>query len=245
MLRLVIIDDEPLARQRLRQLLSDIPNVGVCGEASSLPQAITIIEETAPDGLLLDIRMPHGDGFSLLQTLEHPPPVVFVTAHADFAVRAFEVNAVDYVLKPLRLSRLTSAIDRLRVATGQAGDSPTYQWSDRICLRTPERTIVTTAADILLLEAEGDFTRVTVSGEQPLLICQTIGSYERTLPSPPLVRLDRSIIVNLEQIETIEVSPRRGARVTIRGRAAPVELGRTALRRLREAIPDIAGDLHN
>ena len=99
---------------------------------------------------------------------------------------------------------------------------------NRLTARAPERSIVTTAADILLLEADGDFTKVTVSGEQPLLICQAIGTFERTLPGPPLVRLDRSLMVNTERVETIEVSPTRGARVTLRGLEPPVELGRCA-----------------
>ena len=84
---------------------------------------------------------------------------------------------------------------------------------------------------------------MTVEEEHPLLICQTLGIFERTLPSPPLVRLDRSLMVNIERVETIEVSPTRGARVTLRGRELPVELGRTAMRRLRESIPQVAGEL--
>ncbi|MGA0094403.1 MAG: LytR/AlgR family response regulator transcription factor, partial [Chthoniobacterales bacterium] len=165
------------------------------------------------------------------------------TAHSEYAVQAFEIPAVDYLLKPVRPARLAEAVDRLRAALGRDSEEPAYGETDRICLRTPERTIVTTAADILLLEAEGDFTRVTVDGEQPLLICQTIGNFERTLPGPPLVRLDRSLMINIERVETIEVSPTRGARVSLRGLEHPVELGRAALRRLREAIPQVAGDL--
>lgn len=243
MLRLMLVDDEPLALQRLHQMLAEIPGVTVCAQADSAAEALELIGSAAPDGLLLDVRMPLGDGFSLLRNLDNPPPVVFVTAHADFAVRAFEVNAVDYVLKPLRLPRLAAAVERLRSAAGQSDSEPAYSPGDRICLRTPERTIVTTAAEILMLEADGDFTRVTVSEENPLLICQSIGNFERTLPAPPLVRLDRSLMINIERVETIEVSPTRGARVSLRGLSEPVELGRAALRRLREAIPQVAGEL--
>lgn len=243
MLRLMLVDDEPLALQRLQQMLTEIPAVTVCAQADSAAQALELIGSAAPDGLLLDVRMPMGDGFSLLRNLDNPPPVVFVTAHADFAVRAFEVNAVDYILKPLRQPRLAAAVERLRAAAGQSDNEPAYSPGDRICLRTPERTIVTGAADLLMLEADGDFTRVTVSGEHPLLICQAIGNFERTLPRPPIVRLDRSLMINIERVEAIEVSPTRGARVTLHGLAKPVELGRAALRRLREAIPHAAGHL--
>jgi two-component system LytT family response regulator len=241
MLRVMLVDDEALARQGLRAGLEDVPGIEVCGEAANMTQALQAIPALAPDALFLDIRMPRGDGFALLNKLSNPPPVIFVTAHSEYAVQAFEIQAVDYLLKPVRTGRLATAVERLRAALGRGGDEPAYGEGDRICLRTPERSIVTTAADILLLEADGDFTKVTVSGEQPLLICQAIGTFERTLPGPPLVRLDRSLMVNTERVETIEVSPTRGARVTLRGLEPPVELGRTALRRLREAIPPTAG----
>lgn len=243
MLRVMLIDDEALARQGLRAELQQLPEVEVCGEAESIEEAVEIIPLVRPQALFLDIRMPHGDGFALLPRLPAPLPVVFVTAHSEFAAQAFEVQAVDYLLKPVRPARLAEAVARLQSALGRGGEEPAYGEEDRICLRTPERTLVTRAEDIVLLQAEGDFTRVTVEEEHPLLICQTLGIFERTLPSPPLVRLDRSLMINIERVETIEVSPTRGARVTLRGLEPPVELGRTALRRLREAIPQVAGEL--
>jgi two-component system LytT family response regulator len=239
----MLIDDEALARQGLRAELQQLPDVEVCGEAESIEEAVEIIPLVRPQALFLDIRMPHGDGFALLPRLPAPMPVVFVTAHSEFAAQAFEVQAVDYLLKPVRPPRLAEAVARLQSALGHGSEEPTYGEEDRICLRTPERTLVTRAEDIVLLQAEGDFTRVTVEQEHPLLICQTLGIFERTLPSPPLVRLDRSLMINIERVETIEVSPTRGARVTLRGLEPPVELGRTALRRLREAIPQVAGEL--
>ena len=243
MLRVMLIDDEALARQGLRAELQQLPEVEVCGEAESIEEAVEIIPLVRPQALFLDIRMPHGDGFALLPRLPAPLPVVFVTAHSEFAAQAFEVQAVDYLLKPVRPARLAEAVARLQSALGRGGEEPAYGEEDRICLRTPERTLVTRAEDIVLLQAEGDFTRVTVEQEHPLLICQTLGIFERTLPSPPLIRLDRSLMINIERVETIEVSPTRGARVTLRGLEPPVELGRTALRRLREAIPQVAGEL--
>lgn len=243
MLRVMLIDDEALARQGLRAELQQLPEVEVCGEAESIEEAVEIIPLVRPQALFLDIRMPHGDGFALLPRLPAPLPVVFVTAHSEYAAQAFDVQAVDYLLKPVRAKRLADAVARLRRALGQNGDDPAYGEGDRICLRTPERTLVTRADDVLLLQAEGDFTRVSVADEHSLLICQTLGAFEQTLPNPPLVRLDRSLMINLERVETIEVSPTRGARVTLRGLDEPVELGRTALRRLREAIPQMAGEL--
>lgn len=243
MLRVMLVDDESLARQGLRAALEDVPGVEVCGEADSMARALALLPDLQPDALFLDVRLPHGDGFALLKRLPTSIPVVFVTAHNEYAVQAFEVDAVDYLLKPVRPGRLAQAVDRLRAATGLGGDEPAYDLADRICLRTPERTLIAALEDVIVLQADGDFTRVTAAGESPLLICQTLRSYEQVLPDPPFVRLDRSLLVNLERVESIEVSPTRGARIFLSGLDKPVEIGRTALRRLREALPQATRDL--
>jgi two-component system LytT family response regulator len=227
MLRVMIIDDEPLARQGLRQMLEAITGVEVCGEAEGLREAVDAISALRPDGLFLDIEMPGGGGFELLSRLENPPPVVFFTAHSEFAARAFDVQAVDYLLKPVRRDRLRIALERLREASAPYGDG------DRICLRTPGRTLVAPLEKVVLFEAEGDFTRVSVEGEQPILICQTLGSYADTLPNPPFLRLDRSLIVNTDRVESIQSISGGGAEVRLSGLDSSVHLGRTALRRLK------------
>ena len=153
------------------------PGLEIVAEARNGQEAVDLTREHAPDVVFLDIRMPHGNGFDLLKKLPAAPPVVFVTAHSEYAVQAFEVQAVDYLLKPVRPARLAEAVARLQSALGQGGEEPAYGEEDRICLRTPERTLVTRADDIILLHAEGDFTRVTVEEEHPLLICQTLGIF--------------------------------------------------------------------
>lgn len=230
MLRVMIVDDEPLARQGLRQMLDDIGGVEVCGEAESLRQAEVAIPALKPDALFLDIEMPGGGGFDLLARLENPPPVVFFTAHSEFAVRAFDVHAVDYLLKPVRRERLQSALERLREA------AVPYGGDDRICLRTPGRTLVAPLEKIVLLEAEGDFTRVCVDGESPILICQSLGSYEASLPNPPFLRIDRSLIVNTARVQSIEANSGGAGVVRLKGIPSPVPIGRAALRRLRAAV---------
>ena len=109
--------------------------------------------------------------------------------------------------------------------------------SDRICLRTPEKTLVAPLGDIIALQADKDFTRVTVADSSPLMICQSLGVYERNLPNPPFLRVDRSTMLNLTRIHSIEISPSRGARVFLNGSGTSFPLGRAALRRLRLAIP--------
>jgi two-component system LytT family response regulator len=227
MLRVMIIDDEPLARQGLRQMLEAIGEVEVCGEAEGLRGAVDAISALKPDGVFLDIEMPGGGGFELLAQLENPPPVVFFTAHSEFAARAFDVQAVDYLLKPVRRERLRIALERLHEAAVPYGEG------DRICLRTPGRTLIAPLEKVILFEAEGDFTRVGVEGEPPILICQTLGSYADTLPNPPFVRLDRSLIVNTDRVEAIDSINGGGAELRLAGLDSSVRLGRAALRRLK------------
>jgi two-component system LytT family response regulator len=239
MLRVILVDDEPLARQGLREMLGDIDGVEVVGDAASVKEATPLIATLKPDALFLDIMMPGSDGFSLLAAMESRPPVVFVTAHAEYAVKAFDFDAVDYLLKPVRPARLGVAVKRLLSEPRQPQAGPSYAQNDRICLRTPERTLVAPLGDLLSLEAEGDFTRATVVGENPLLICRALGHFEKELPSPPFQRLDRSLIMNLERVHSLEITPSRGARVFLQGITVPITLGRSALKRLREALPSL------
>ena len=238
MLRVILIDDEALARQGLRRLLRAHPDVEVIAEAKNVDLALEALKETSPDALFLDIRMPKANGFDLLKRLPDCPPVVFVTAYSEYAVQAYEVQAVDYLLKPVRPARLAQALSRLGEAAGK-GKSPEtpYGLSDRICLRTPERTLVAPLGDVILLQADKDFTRVTVAGAAPILICQSLGVYERNLPSPPFLRIDRSIMLNTARIQSVEVSPTRGAHVSLEGWPAAVPIGKAALRRLKRAFP--------
>ena len=238
-LKAILVDDERLARCSLRALLTEHPEIDIVGEAANTKQALDVIVAEGPDVAFLDIQMPGGSGFDLLEELHDPPAIVFVTAYDDYAIRAFEVNAVDYLLKPVRPERLAEAVRRLRAASGETEEEPAYTQGDRICLRTPERTIIASFSDVLSLEAEGDFTRVSVTGQAPLLICRALGQFEETLPAPPFQRLDRSLIVNLDRIHALEISPTRGTRVFLHESKTALQIGRAALRRLREAMPSL------
>lgn len=237
MLRVILVDDEPLARRGLRQLLAAHGNVTIVGEACDVGAARKVIAAEKPDAVFLDIRMPGGDGFSLVADATPAPKVVFVTAHSEHAARAFEVEAVDYLLKPVRPERLSAAIHRLEVACGSREMASTvYQATDRLCLRTPQRTLVTPLRSVAALVADGDFTRFIIRNEKPLLICHSLGSYERVLPAPPFLRLDRSVIVNLDLVSRSERRSRDEAQLAFDGIAEPLVIGRTAQARLREAI---------
>lgn len=234
MLRVVLVDDERLARQGIRQLLAAHPEVTVVGEAGRVSAAVEVIRAENPDAIFLDIQMPGASGFELLGHLEDAPKVVFVTAHSEHAARAFEVQAVDYLLKPVSPSRLADTIRRLTAACRQTEDSVPYQSADRICLRTPQRTVLTRLADIVAMEADGDFTRFHLLGEPPLLVCRSLRNCEETFPSPPFLRLSRSLIINLDKVTSLEHPSRDEARLTLSGLPEPFLLGRRALARLKK-----------
>lgn len=234
MLRIVLVDDEKLARQGMRQLLANHPEVTIVGEASRVPTAREVIMSEKPDAVFLDIQMPGATGFDLLSDLENAPKVVFVTAYFEHAVRAFEVQAVDYLLKPVRPDRLAEAIGRLEAICTAKEETVRYNRNDRMCLRTPQRTVITTMDDVIALEADGDFTRFYLSDQTTLLICRTLSSCEATLPDPPFARLSRSLMINLERLTGVEQISRDEARLTLRGLTHQFVVGRRALARLKK-----------
>ncbi|MGC1482015.1 MAG: LytTR family DNA-binding domain-containing protein [Chthoniobacterales bacterium] len=241
MLRVGVVDDERLARQALRRALSQIGGVEIVGEADGLKSALELIERERPVGIFLDVQMPLGDGFELAREIAAGSRVVFVTAHAEHAVRAFEIDAVDYLLKPVRVSRLEAAVNRLRAVCETAdGGEECYAAGDRICLRTPGRTLVTGVSKLVALEADGDFTRVFVAGEKPVLICRSLGNYEGVLPKEIFVRIDRSRIVNRALVRRWRRVSRDEGLLWLEGREDPLRLGRAAQGRLREALGRVA-----
>jgi two-component system LytT family response regulator len=229
--RVLIVDDEPLARQALRRLLANHPEVEIVGEAETLAEAAAAVKRSQPELLFLDIELGGGrDGFDLLSALERPPMVVFVTAYAEHAVEAFEVDAVDYLLKPVLPERLAESL--VRAGRHRAGEPR----QSVIALRTPRQTLLAPPADIVLLRADGDFTHVFVAGQPALMIWRTLGHFESLLPAPPFLRLGRSLILNRDRLRKVETLSRAEARVTLDGVDEPLTLGRTAAQRLREAL---------
>jgi two-component system LytT family response regulator len=237
MLRVMVVDDERLARQALRQSLARMDNVELVAEAEDVASARRAFAETKPHAVFLDIHMPREDGFDFLRGLDDAPKVVFVTAYSEHAVRAFEVEAVDYLLKPVRPKRLADAVSRLQEACGlNESGGQQYAKNDRICLRTPGRTVVATLDKVLMLEADGDFTRVFVADEAPLMICQKLGAYERMLPASQFVRVSRSLMLNVDALVRSQRLSRDEEKVWIAGLPEPIVLGRAARQRLREAL---------
>lgn len=213
-LRLVLVDDEPLARARARRLLEQAGGAEVVGEAGSAAEAERVIAQTAPDAILLDIQMPGDDGFALLARLDPRPAVVFTTAYDQYAVRAFEANAVDYLLKPFRADRLAEALARVRselarpeelsrrleellAAVGRAGEGagPALE---RFTVRTGTRQLILKASDVLWFGAEDKLVFAAVEGDRHY-VNFTLDELERRLDTGKFARVHRSAIANLDR----------------------------------------------
>ena len=235
MLRVLIVDDEHLARQAMRRLLAAHPDVEIVGEAEGVTQALQEIERTRPQMIFLDIELGGGDGFDLLAALDRPPVVVFVTAYAEHAVEAFAVNAVDYLLKPVAPERLAESLTRVERQLAR-GEEPASAGRGVIALRTPKRTLLAQTDEIVAVRADGDFTHVFVADQPALMIWRTLGHFESLLPSPPFLRLGRSLIVNRDRLRRVETPSRESARIMLQGMDEALTLGRAASARLREAL---------
>jgi two-component system LytT family response regulator len=237
MLRALIVDDERLARQAMRRLLAAHPEVEIAGEADSLAQAIEVLRRETPEVVFLDIALGDGDGFELIAALEQPPIVVFVTAYAEYAVEAFGVEAVDYLLKPVEPERLAESLARVERKLARPADAKPTRPSV-IALKTPKRTVMAEPGEIAALRADGDFTRVLLADRPEVMIWRTLAHFELLLPSPPFFRLGRSLIVNRDRLRSVEAPSRESASITLQGIAEPLDLGRTAAQRLREILAD-------
>ena len=217
-MKVVLIDDEELARLELRRLLAHHPDVEIIGEADGASAGEEMLKRMQPDLVFLDIKMPGRSGFDLLSTLPTPfPRIVFVTAYDAFALRAFDVNALDYLLKPVHPERLARALERVQSSPLMTGESPTLQSpadpmvegempfgeNDPIFIREGERCWFVPLKEVRLFETEGSYTRIHFRSESPL-VYRTLAQLEARLPTSLFFRANRAQLVNVTFIEGIE-----------------------------------------
>jgi two-component system LytT family response regulator len=209
-IRTLVVDDEPIARARVLSLLQDEPDIEVIGECQSGPEAISRIETTAPDLVFLDIQMPQMDGLQLARALgERMPAVVFITAYDEYALRAFEVHALDYVLKPFSAERFKSALTHARQHLTKRRTSgtrePSLERRDRLVIKSSGRIYFVRTNEIDWCEAAGNYVRLHV-GVQTHLVRGTMGYIESQLDPRHFVRVHRSTIVNVDRIQELRSS---------------------------------------
>jgi two-component system, LytTR family, response regulator len=211
----LLVDDERLARRELRRLLTSHADVTVAGEAVTVDDAIARLADASIDVVFLDIQMPGGSGFDVLERLARVPLVVFTTAYDEYAVRAFEVNAFDYLLKPIRPERLAAALDKVRtvLSDGPAkaghhdqqpeGGHYVRPALERVFLRDGDRCWIVRIADIALFEVEGNYARAYFGANRPL-IRSSLNELEARLDRAVFFRASRQHLINLRFVESVE-----------------------------------------
>jgi len=218
-MRAIIVEDEPLARRRLRELLADFPTVHCVGEATDAPEAVRSIDALRPDLVFLDIEMPHGSGFDVLGRIRHTPAVVVTTAFDRYAVTAFELQAVDYLLKPFGKERLSRALERITDgshAAARARDALASRGTasvERIVVRDRGRVVPIAVGDIVRLEADDDYTAVHVPGRR-YLVYLPLRDFALRLDPSRFARIHRSHVVNLDRVA--DLSALGGGRFELR-----------------------------
>lgn len=234
-----IVDDERLARNELKRLLKGFSAIEIVGEAANADEAIERIETARPELLFLDIQMPGRSGFELLESLIYVPKVIFTTAFDEYALKAFEFNALDYLLKPVEPKRLAAAIGKVenhqkeeeknsRLKSSPLGDA------DQIFVKDGERCWFVKLRDVRLLESEGNYTRLYFDQNKPLIL-RSLNYLEARLDEKTFFRASRKHIINLRWIETIE--PGFDGRLDVKLSGAPeIEMSRRQSQKFKELM---------
>lgn len=217
----IIVDDERLAREELSEMLRQIDDIQVIGEASNLAQATELITQHNPDIVFLDIQLRHENGFNLLNHVEHNFHLIFVTAFDAYAIRAFEINAFDYLLKPINPKRLNAVIHKLQTfeATQPTSSTKNQQtqlnMNDRLLVNLGDRSIFLAINTISHICASGDYSEVfvndanSINSTSGMLVEKPLKEWQNRLPETSFIRIHRSTIVNIARIDSVKALPNR------------------------------------
>lgn len=243
-MRAIIVDDERLARNELKRLLENFPSIEVIGEAANTDEASQLIEELQPDVAFLDIQMPGKTGFEWLEEWDgFLPEIIFTTAFDEYALKAFEVNALDYVLKPIELARLSESIQKLesrfkRPASAEKTGTANHVLggNDQIFVKDGEKCWFVRLDRVRLCESMGNYVRLFFDDQKPLVL-KSLNSLEERLDPKLFFRCNRKHIVNLNFIEKIEPWFSGGLQVTLKGeKAEKIEISRRQSIRFKELL---------
>jgi two-component system LytT family response regulator len=238
----IIVDDERLARSELKKMLTDYPEIEVIGEAGNVDEALKSIEELGPDILFLDIQMPAKTGFDLLAELDAVPTVIFTTAHDEYALKAFEVNALDYLLKPIDPKRLSDAIQKVMfleereiISNETRNENKSFlNDGDQVFVKDGEKCWFVKLSEIRLFESVGNYARVFFGTNKPLIL-KSLNSLEERLDPKTFFRANRKHIVNLRMIEKVEPFFNGGLLLEIKG-GEKIEVSRRQAVRFKEMM---------
>lgn len=198
----IIVDDERLARKEMRSLLAEFSEIAIVGEAENLSETIELIEKEKPQIVFLDIQLADENGFDLLEKTEVDLKVIFVTAFDEYAIRAFEINALDYLLKPVNPERLAKAIERL--SKKPETEFRSLEFDDRVFIELGTRSLFLKVEDISHITSAGDYSEIFTVDKKKYLLEKPLREWEERLPEKYFLRIHRQTIVNLEQVEFLE-----------------------------------------
>lgn len=240
-LQILIVDDERLARTAMRRALDDIDGAAVVGEADGVTEAADMIRTHAPDVILLDVQMRRETGFDLLDHLDDPVQVIFVTAYDEYAVRAFEVNALDYLLKPVDPDRLADALQRARNTTTALPEDDTateegFRYDDLFFYEEGRRPRFIRIRDIAYVEAAGNYTELHLTDKTTALTSHSLSTWEDRLPDAHFVRIHRSTLVNVEEVTRIDSTDGRRYKVYVATCDALLSVSRRRARTLKDQL---------
>ena len=241
-MKAIIIDDERLARAELRKLLQEFPEIEIVDEASNAEEGIQKIESFNPDLIFLDIQMPGKTGFDMLSELDHAPHVIFTTAYDEYALKAFEVNALDYLLKPVEPRRLADAVEKLKKAN-PAPSNGTYVTqdanhilgeNDQVFVKDGERCWFVKLSEVRLFESVGNYAKVFFGSNKPLIL-KSLNALEERLDEKVFFRANRKHIVNLRMIDKIEPYFNGGLLLELKG-GEKIEVSRRQTVKFKEMM---------
>ncbi len=228
-LRVIIVDDEAMARSALRRMLGEFPGVCICGETDSVNGAEQLVRKHGIDVVYLDIELYGESGFDLVDRLDETIAVVFVTAYSHYAPRAFDVDARDYLLKPVTKARLAENIQRLRKLRGLPDPSfepVNLNLDDDILVKQGKTQIRRPLKQLSRIEVSGDFTVLTFTDGASGTVWQSLSRWEEKLPEAHFVRIHRGMIVNLDQVDTFETMPGSRLKLHMKGTHPPCLVSR-------------------
>lgn len=238
-MKAIIIDDERLARQELKTLLASYPEIQIVGEANNAETAIESIKQLKPDVIFLDIQMPGKNGFELLEEISGVPEVVFVTAYDEYAIRAFEVNALDYLLKPVQSNRLAETVKKILNKENTEKSETKEQTqplndNDQVFVKDGEKCWFVKLSDVRLFESEGNYVRIYFDKNRPLIL-RSLNNLDERLNNRTFFRASRKHIINLKWVESIESWFNGGLMVKLRG-GEQVEISRRQAAKLKDMM---------
>lgn len=219
-MRALIVDDERLARKELIKLLEEHPSIEIVGEAMNADEAYQMVNELNPDLLFLDIQMPGKTGFQLLEMLDSVPLVVFTTAYDEFAIKAFEVNALDYLLKPIQAERLAETVSKIankeRAKAAARGGEKKLGLNDQVFVKDGDRCWFVSLSNVRMFESDGNYIKVYFDTNRPM-IHKSLNALDEKLDERAFFRASRKHIINLSWVEGIEPWFNGGLMVRLKG----------------------------